>query len=568
MSGLDALGRLPGTYRRLERFRQILRVMVRYGFGSLFEGLRGRLFRLHHRVLATLRRGEAAREYQGRSAPERLRLALVELGPTFVKLGQIMATRRDLVPAAYAAELAKLQDSVPPFAFTEVRRTIREELGDELEAFFTEFEERPVGAASMAQGHRARLRRDGTLVFVKVQRPNIGRTMRLDLEILEIMADALARHSEELAYFRPKSIVAEFRRSLEHELDFAHERSNQEKFAQQFAGRSGLKVPRLYPEYCTHRLLVMEFISGIPGTDVERLRQSGMDLRRLSATCADIILEQFFEHGFFHADPHPGNIFFLPGNVLCYIDFGQMGRVTEDERHACAMMLRHIVQRNYKACVAYFLQLTERDGEPDLVELERGLGDFAEMYLTERLAGIRVADALIEIYDLCRRQHLRLKPQFYLFLKAMGVSDDLGRQLNPDFQLMQRMAPYVKRAISRRLRPKAIVRRLEEYTSEMALLLHEAPATIRSLTQQLQEGRLTLKVDVEHLENMDRVFDGVFNRLSSAIVMASLVIGSSIVVHANPKPHWYGTSIMGVIGFLISGVLGAILLFNMLHRRN
>ena len=150
----------------------------------------------------------------------------------------------------------------------------------------------------------------------------------------------------------------------------------------------------------------------------------------------------------------------------------------------------------------------------------------------------------------------------------MGVSDDLGRQLNPDFQLMQRMAPYVKRAIIRRLRPKAIVRRLEEYTSEMALLLHEAPATIRSLTQQLQEGRLTLKVDVEHLENMDRVFDGVFNRLSSAIVMASLVIGSSIVVHANPKPHWYGTSIMGVIGFLISGVLGAILLFNMLHRRN
>lgn len=567
MSGLDTLSRLPGAYRRLERFRQILRVMVRYGFGWLFEGLRGRLFKVHHRLLTLLRHGEMAKEHQALSGPERLRLALIELGPTFVKLGQILATRRDVVPEAYVQELSKLQDSVPPFPFADVRKVVREELGAELEEIFSEFSEVPVGAASMAQGHRARLRRDGSEVFVKVQRPGIGKVMRLDLGILEILAEALARHSAELAYFRPRQIVSEFKRSLERELDYAHERCNQEKFAQLFAKCEGLHVPRLYADYCTHRILVMEFIHGIPGTSLERLHSSGMDLVRLGDRCADIVMEQFFEHGFFHADPHPGNLFFLPGERLCYIDFGQVGRITEDERHACAMLLRHVVTKNYKAAVVYFLQLTEQDGEPDLVELERGLGEFAEMYLNERLGEIRPSDALSELYELCRRQQVRLRPQFYLFLKALGVSDELGRQLNPEFKLMQRMRPYVQRAIFRRLRPAGLLRRLEEYMGEFTLLLHEAPGTVRSLSQQLQSGRFSTRVSIDHIEGWEKQIALFSNRLSAAIVMASLVIGSSVVVHANPKPHWYGTTIMGVIGFLLSGIMGISLLISILRRR-
>lgn len=569
MSSLDTIRGIPRAYRRLERYRQILHVFVRYGFGSFVDSLRSRFSHgIWKRLLFWRReRGLSLDSGQWESVAYRLRQAFVELGPTFVKLGQILSTRQDIIPAAFIAELSRLQDSVPAFSFDIVRSLIRTELGAELEDIFSEFDEVPVGAASMAQGHRARLK-DGTEVFVKLQRPGIERIVKVDLEILSHLATVVSRHSKELAHLRLERIISSFSRSLLEELDFAHERSNQEKFARQFSGRAGLRVPHVFSEYCTHKILVMEYIRGIRGTDVAALRASGLDLKRLSEIGADIVLEQFFEHGFYHADPHPGNIFFLPGNEICYVDFGQMGRVTEHERESCAKLLQELVLSDYHACTLTLLELTEHDDTLDLDELERVIGDYAEMYMHGELGKLNVPSALTELYEVCKRERIYLKPQLYIFLKALGVSDSLGRAMNPDFVIMRQVRPHVIRMAVRRVRPKRLLREVQHGIEDWARLVQDSPRMLHEFGRQLTEGRASMRLEVESIDKMNTVFNRVFNRLSSAIVLASMIIGSSIVVHANPLPHWHGTSIVGVVGFLLSAFFCMLLLLDIWKNRH
>ena len=565
MAGLDTIRELPRTYRRLGRFRTIMHVLMRYGFDSIVDVMRNRYGRIFQRFIHPWR--ESSAEMRGKSVGERTRLMLVELGPTFVKLGQILASRQDIFPKSFTDELVKLQDHVPPFSMDEVREIVRQELGGELVKFFCEFDETPVGAASMAQGHRAKLL-NGNEVFVKIQRPGIEPKMLLDVDILRHMALVLERHSEELAQFHPAKIVEQFANALEQELDFRHEMSNQMQFAAQFAGRSGIHVPKVYPEVSSRRILVMEFIRGISATNMEALRASGMDLKALGETAADLVLEQFFEHGFYHSDPHPGNIFFLPSGELCYVDYGQCGRTTENERMLFAKLLAHLVTRNYRGCATILLDLTEYESEPDMDELERALGEFVETHLNASLENLDVPATLGDLYLMFNRLKMTLKPQLYLLLKAIGEIDRLGREMNPGFEIMKQLRPFVIRMTFKRFGAGRIMQEINEIGSEALALVHEYPKTLRQLNRQLLQGKVTFKVNVDSIEKMNTVVDNVFNRLASAVILASMIIGSSIVVHANPKPHFYDTSILGVVGFLLSGIFGAVLLVDIWrHRR-
>ncbi|MBP5640446.1 MAG: hypothetical protein J6X55_13260 [Victivallales bacterium] len=566
MAGLDRIREIPRAYRRVGRFRSIMRVLMRYGFDSIVDIMRNRYGRSLRKIIRPWH-DDTASEMKGKSVGERTRLMLIELGPTFVKLGQLLAGRQDILPKSFTDELAKLQDSVPPFGMDEVRELIRQEFGSELETFFSEFNETPVGAASMAQGHHARLI-DGTEVFVKLQRPGISTKMMLDVDILRHMAQVVERHSEELAQFQPSKIVEQFAKALEQELDFCHELSNQEKFAAQFEGREGIHVPKVYPELSSRRVLVMEFIRGIRATDMEALKSSGIDLKTLSCLAADLVFEQFFEHGFYHSDPHPGNIFFLRSNQLCYVDYGQCGRITEGERMLFAKILGYLVTRNYRGCATILLELTEHDEDPDLDELERSIGEFIETHLHTRLSRLDVATTLSDWYSLCKAEKITLRPQLYLLLKAIGESDRLGREMNPDFEIMKQLRPFVLKMAFKRFSADNILREINEVGGDLFTMLREYPQTIRQFNRQLVQGKATLRVNADSIERMNVVFDSVFNRLASAVVLASMIIGSSIVVHANPKPHWYDTSILGVVGFLLSGIFGAVLLVDIWRHRN
>ena len=564
MGSFDTIRHLPQAYRRLSRFRHILRVLFKYGFDTI--SLRERVPQAMKRLFMPWRKDETTEIAAKYSMPERLRMAFVELGPTFVKLGQVLAQRQDMIPPDFVHEFSKLQDKVPPFGMDLVRQQIRTELGRELEDVFSEFDEHPVGAASMAQGHLAKLK-DGTEVFVKIQRPGIAQSMRLDMEILVQLASALERHSEELGFLRPVKIVEEFKNSLEQELDFSREMANQMRFAHQFKNREGIHIPWVYEEYCTKQILTMEFIRGIKATNLDELRAAGADLVKLSELGANLLLEQFFDYGFFHADPHPGNMFFQLPATICYIDFGNVGRITVDERKLFGDMMMYLVAGDFKSCARVLVALTEHDGEPDMGELERDLGAFADQHLHRRLNNLDINSALHDLYQLCYRQGMFLKPHIYMMFKALAMSDKLGRDMNPNFELMKQIQPFAEKLLLEQMNPMTAFKRLKTYKHEIGELMDDAPRDVRQLLKQLLHGKIHLEHTVQGMTNLSKVFDGVFNRLAAAIVLAAMLVGSSIVVHANPKPHWYGTSIMGLLGYVVSAVGGVLLLWDMMKHR-
>ncbi|NLF94433.1 MAG: AarF/ABC1/UbiB kinase family protein, partial [Oligosphaeraceae bacterium] len=346
------------TYRHLARLRKILSVLFRNGFGFLFARLRDLVpERYHPGNWDELANSEL-------SIPARICQSMIELGPTFIKLGQLLSTRPDLIPLQYLSEFTKLQDRVTPFPFAQVEEIIRQELKGDISSFFSEFTPEPIGAASIAQGHHARLL-DGSEVFVKIRRPEIEESIRADLEILAILADFLEKHNAEIRFLQPSRIVAEFSRSLEDELNLDLEYSNICRFARQFKGRAGLVVPKVYPRLCTPKVLTMEFIHGCKGTDLEQIDQAGIDRKKISALGAQLLLEQFFVHGFYHADPHPGNVFVLPGDRICYVDFGQIGRCSLEERECFARLLAAVVRRQEKTAARLLLKLSEFREEPN-----------------------------------------------------------------------------------------------------------------------------------------------------------------------------------------------------------
>ncbi len=564
MGSFDTIRHLPRAYRRLSRFRHIVRVLFKYGFDTI--SLRERVPQTLKRVFMPWKKDETTEIAAKYSMPERLRMAFVELGPTFVKLGQVLAQRQDMIPPDFVHEFSKLQDNVPPFGMDLVRQQIRTELGHELEDVFSEFDEHPVGAASMAQGHLAKLK-DGTEVFVKIQRPGIAQSMRLDMEILVQLAAALERHSEELGFLRPVKIVEEFKNSLEQELDFSREMANQMRFAHQFKNREGIHIPWVYEEYCTKQILVMEFVRGIKATNLDELRAAGADLVKLSELGANLLLEQFFDYGFFHADPHPGNMIFQLPSTICYIDFGNVGRITVDERKLFGDMMMYLVAGDFKSCARVLVALTEHDGEPDMGELERDLGAFSDQHLHRRLNNLDINSALHDLYQLCYRQGLFLKPHIYMMFKALAMSDKLGRDMNPNFELMKQIQPFAEKLLLEQMNPMTAFKRLKTYKHEIGELMDDAPRDVRQLLKQLLHGKMHFEHSVQGMTNLSKVFDGVFNRLAAAIVLAAMLVGSSIVVHANPKPHWYGTSIMGLLGYVISAIGGLLLLWDMMKHR-
>ena len=548
------------TYRHLARLRKILTVLFRNGFGFLFAKLRGLVpERYHPGNWDELANSDL-------SIPARVCQSMVELGPTFIKLGQLLSTRPDLIPLQYLSEFTKLQDRVTPFPFDQVEEIIRQELKGEISTFFSEFSPEPIGSASIAQGHHARLL-DGSEVFVKIRRPGIEESIRADLEILAILADFLEKHNTEISFLQPSRIVAEFSRSLEDELNLDLEYSNICRFARQFKGREGLVVPKVYPRLCTPKILTMEFIHGCKGTDLEQIDASGIDRKKISALGAQLLLEQFFVHGFYHADPHPGNVFVLPGDRICYVDFGQIGRCSLEERECFARLLVAVVRRQEKTAARLLLRLSEFREEPNQESMERDLAAYIDRFFYRPLRELRVSSAVQEFYQLCQRHQLGLKPHIYLILKAMGVSDEMGRQLDPEFNILEHLQPFVRKAVLRSFNPVMRARRMREISDEMLELLRGFPQRQRIFWRQLLEGRLVLNQQLIGLEHSQRLFNHACNRLCLALVQVGLLSASAIIIHARIGPKLWDIPIIGLVGIILSCVLFAIMVFDMMHTR-
>jgi ubiquinone biosynthesis protein len=562
MFSIRKLGAIGRTYRHLNRYHRILRVLFKYGFNDLVDRLHiDQYLESGLQMINRKPREQIARL----SRPERLRLVFEELGPTFIKLGQLLSTRPDLIPAEYLDELAKLQDDIPPFSVDEVRSIFRDELGCLPDDLFHYFDSEPLAAASIGQVHRARLD-DGAEVVVKVQRPGIENIIAVDLEILAHIADLMEQYLEEVQGHRPSAIVHEFARSLSREIDFAIELANIQRFARQFEGNPAIYVPLVYPELSTDRILVMEYIVGIKSSLVDDLREQGYDLVLIAERGANLVMEQIFVHGFFHADPHPGNIFILPDNVICFIDFGQMGRLSLKDREDFTDLVLDLVAGNEGRIVGGVLKVTVQLGEVDRESLAQDLGNLMDMYLYRPLGELEAGKILQDLLDLVSRHKLSFKPSLYLMLKALSTVEGVGLVLDPRLELIRLAKPFMRKIRMNRMHPGRIAEDVSQTGSAYLHLLRELPEDLRVILTQLRSGRMRIGFEHRGLQALGSALDRVSNRIAFAIVLAALIVGSSLIILSDIPPHWHEIPVIGLIGFMVAGVMGFWLLLSIIRH--
>jgi ubiquinone biosynthesis protein len=561
MLSIRKIGVISRTYRHLNRYRHILAVLLKHGFGEVVESLK--IDQYLEIGLQLISKKRPPRE-EPLTRPQRLRMALEELGPTYIKLGQVLSTRPDLIPVEFIEELSKLQDSVPPFPFADAESIIQRELGAPSSEVFDHIEIEPVASASIGQVHRSRLK-NGEEVAVKVQRPGIRAVIEVDLEIMLHLATLAERHVVELALHRPVKIVEEFARTLEKEIDFRIEAAHIDRIAQGFLDDPTVYIPAVFREFSTACILTTEYVEGIMISNIDQLDVAGYDRRLLCSRGADILLKQVFHHGFFHADPHPGNIFALPGNVICLLDFGMVGVVDRQTREMFVELVDSVVRRNEARAAQVLLQLTGWEQQPDLRLLERELSDFMGRHLYRPLKDIEVGKLLRDLLEIATRFQLRIPPDIFLMLKAISTVETIGRMLDPEFDMIAKATPFIQQVLMDRFKPQRVAEDVGDLAARILKFLHQFPKDLLDLAGLLRQQKLSLMIKHDGLEKVLANHDQISNRISFAIIIAALIVGSALIVISKTPPLFYGISLIGIIGFLAAALMGIWLLVAILR---
>jgi len=549
------------AFKQMQRYRQVVAVFTRYGFGE-FLGL----IRIWEYINIEKKFLHRERQLETLSVPQRLRLALEELGPTFVKLGQMLSTRPDIVPHNFIVELEKLQNRVAPIPTEIARRVIESELKKPISEIFSSFDDQPLAAASLAQVHRAS--RNGSDLVVKVQRPNITQVIEVDLEIMHNLAALMERYLHGTYVINPVGLVREFAENIKRELDFRIEAVNMRRFAQNFAGTAWVHVPAVYsdPGY-TQRVLIMEYVEGIFISDLDRLRREGYDLKRIARHGADIGFRSTLEHGFFHADPHPGNLIILPGNVICLLDYGMMGTLSNRFRERLGRMIYYIINNDEKRTARALLGLMESSQVIDAETLEVQVSNIIQEYAHLALREIQLGNMLFKLLRLLAEHHVRFPTHLIWLSKAITTVEDVAHKLDPDFDMLEYAKPYARRFIIRNLNPANQTREAFLTALDSFDLLRDLPYDAGVILDQLKKGRV--KIEFEHigLEPIRKTITRVTNRLGGTIVLAAVLVASSLIVVADLPPKVGEVPIIGIAGFGISLILAVVLLIAAIFDR-
>ncbi len=564
--------------RDLGRLHEIASVLIRYGFGDIVRrmGMANVLERAGRALL-----WKHAEELAHLEPPARMRRVLEELGPTFIKLGQVAATRVDLFEPDWIAEFGKLQDSAPPLPYADIKQQLSEDLGAPPEEIFATFDPEPLAAASIAQVHLARLD-DGSRVVVKVRRPGIRPIIEADLRWLTRLVEIVETENPELRNFHPQKILRQFELSLRRELDFATECRNAERISNNFAGYTDqdteppaggniaegapaaapvIVIPRVYWAWTGERVCVQEFIDGIPGRNLAAADRAGMNRKLLARRGAHAVLKLIVEDGFFHADPHPGNVFFLPGNRIAFIDFGMVGRLTEERRDQMIRLLLGLVQHEPDRVADVLLDWSGEstvDEESMMLEIQ----SFVDQYHSVPLKQLSIGARLSDLAAILREQHIALPSDLALLIKAFITLEGMGRELDPDFDMAGEATPMLEKALRARFTPVALIKRSWRSAGEMLSLIADLPHDISRLLRAARRGRLEIHIDVTHLKHVGNQLDRAVNRLVVGIVVAAIIIGSSIVMTVAGGPTLLGLPTFGLIGFLGAAAGGVWLLLS------
>jgi ubiquinone biosynthesis protein len=537
---------------------------MKYGFEEVVDRLR------HISVFARMARrgdgeGEALRE---KSRPQRVRLALQELGPTFIKLGQLLSTRPDLLPPEYIEELSLLQDRVPPENFSDVRKVIEDELGAPIATHFQHLDPTPLAAGSIAQVHRA-VTKDGREVVVKVCRPGVDETLETECEMILHIADWLGKTQSPAGKLDLPRMAREFTQAVSHEVDMTVERNNLRRFAGNFEEDSTVHVPDDVEELCTKRVLTMEFIDGLKPRSAEVLREAGLDPEVLARRGADFVLRQIFEFGLFHSDPHPGNMFMLPENIVVPIDFGQVARLRDGDQELLSELVLAIVDRDAQQIVRAINSAELASDETDTDQLSADAEDLIDRYYHMPLKDIPLREVIAEIFRLIRAHELQPPAQFTLMLKSLMTIESLAMELDPDFDIINALKPHARRFQLQRLDPRRLFHRIRDAARDTADLVGRLPEDARAIIKKARRGDFQVRVHHEHLEELSSTLDKSSNRISLALIIAALLIASSMLTPQEGKVFGLvRLETLGVIGYVAAAVGGIWLGVSILRGRH
>lgn len=550
------------SYRHFARYRQIISVLFKYGFEDVLGA-----FKIDKYVEACLQLvSKKRRDFLDKySKSERIRMALEELGPTFIKLGQALSMRPDFISVEHVTELAKLQDKVPPSSFDEIKEVIQSEFDLKIENLFEYFDEIPIASASIGQVHKARLK-DGREVAVKVQRPGLEKLVAVDLGILYHLASLIESNVEEVAFILPIKIVEEFARTIAKELDYNIEANHMERFAVNFADDSTVHIPKVYREATTKRVLTMEFVSGIKVSDMKRLDKAGMDKKLITQRGADILLKQIFDHGFFHADPHSGNIFILENNVIGMLDFGMAGSVDQQSKEDFVDLIDSVVHQNAFKATRQMLKITFWDKKPDTRRLEKEVGDFIGNHLYKPLKELNLGILLQDLLYIMSRYRLRIPPDIFLMMKALATIEGIARQLDPDFDMIAQATPFIRQIKIERLKPQRMADDLYSLSGEFVQFFKQFPTDMIEISRLIKEHKLSLRIDKKSLESIQLTNNKIGNRISFSIIIAALIMASAFVIIHKTPPVVFGISFLGLSGIIISSIMGLWLLIAILKK--
>jgi ubiquinone biosynthesis protein len=547
-----ANGGLPPATRtgNLRRFSQIGRVLLRHGFGFVFDVRRER------------REKKGLQEFLAPNFGVRLRQTLDDLGPTFVKFGQLLSTRADILPDSVLFELQKLQDTVKPIPAGAAQAIVERELGAPVSEVFTQFDPEPLGSASIGQVHRAVLQ-DGQVVAVKVQRPEAPGRVESDLELMREFADFLDRRFGRRIFVDVRGLVAEFETVIRRELDYTAEAENARRFAVNFAD-TPVVIPRVHLEYSTSRVLTLQHIEGTRFRDIRPLLLSPSERRRVASMGADAIFKMAFEDGFFHGDPHPGNLILTPQGELALLDFGMVGYMSRGDIEALSRLFIAVVQRDAAAALRGLESLGVRYASEVRGDLERDLREFLNKYSGLSVGEVTLGQALSELISLARRYRLRVPPVFPLLTKALVTAEGLARAIDPTINVYEVAQPYARRLLFERLKPEAVLEATRELAFEYASYVEDYPDQIRLVLSELADGEMEVQLEHGGLDELLGKVDVLANRVVFAVVTGALLLGSCMLGALNkggPGVPYLGVQVVSFLGFTLSVIMGCFLLF-------
>lgn len=547
----------------VKRYRQIVDVMIKHGFGYLVDRFGLRPFRSFREKLFGPR--PLREQMLLLSEAQRLRLALEELGPTFIKFGQILSTRYDLIPEEYIQELSRLQDRAPAFEFSEAKKVIEKEFGRKLEEIFQSLNHEQIASASIGQVYRATLF-GGEEVAVKVMRPGIEETIETDLGILMSLARFADKHIKESKFFNPVGFVDEFSRVMRQEIDYFNEAQNADRFYSNFKGSATVRIPKMYWEYTTKHVLTQEFSDGIKITEIERIESFGLDKQKISIDLANAYLKMIFEDNFYHADPHPGNILVSHEGFIIFLDFGMAGNIDPLLHENLANLIIAIQLDDIDVLIEALAEMgLISDAGSESPQLRIKLEEFLNKYYNLSSKFIDPTAFLRDIIDIFAKTRGKIPSNIMLLSKTLVIRDEISRKLDPEHNFGELTKPYVDRMLEERTKTSHLIKEAEKTVLDYIRLVKTFPRRVNHILAKAEKG--TLKLELEHmgLDSLIEEMDISSNRLSFSMIIAALIVGSSLIIQTRMQPSLFGVPFIGILGFLLAGFLGLGLLVSIIR---